>query len=169
MTAGLTGKVLIVGGIFALLLLLYYVGYTVSLLLLTKDIRAGIAICKKSWELDPNAEPELLKIVDIDESRYVIADYVYDNYRYRVKERYLYRPILDMVKVLLLCMFLMSFDHAGFTQLLAVLVVEGVHFLLTASPKVKASGYEHWRHSRSQHACHALCDFQNGHLCNFSL
>jgi len=144
MTAPLRGSELIAGGILSLIFLIYYTLYTAALFFLAKDIRIRARRSRNSWELDPNYDHEMLKIVDIDDSRFKIADYVFDQYSYRCKPWYLFRPVFDQVKVLLLCMFLMSFDQAGFTQLMACMIVEGGHFLLTVANKVKVSRYEYW-------------------------
>lgn len=144
MTSPLRGSQLIAGGIFSLIFLIYYALYTAVLFFLAKNIKTNARKNRNNWELDPNYDHELLKIVDIDSSRFKIADYVFDQFSYKVKPWYLFRPVFDQVKVLLLCMFLMSFDQAGFTQLMACMVVEGGHFLLSSSRKVKVSRYEYW-------------------------
>ena len=144
MTSPLRGPALIAGGIVSLIFLIYYALYTAALFFLARDTRNKVRRSRKSWELDPNYDHEMLKIVDIDDNRFKIAEFVFDQFSYRVKPWYMFKPVFDQVKVLLFCMFLMSFDQAGFTQLMACLVVEGGHFLMTIARRVKVSRYEYW-------------------------
>jgi hypothetical protein len=132
-----------IGAIISLIFIGFYGYYSYAVYILAKQVEKKVKRAKSDWVRVEKGETRTLdSVISFDGMRYESMSFVYDGYRYPITFFQLCYPIFGMLRVTLLCMFLMSFDAAGFTQLAAVLGIEACFAYLNIKTNVKVSKAE---------------------------
>jgi len=132
-----------IGALLSLVFLGFYGFYCYAVYILAKQVDKKVRRAKADWVRTEKGETRTLdSVISFDGMKYENLSFVYDGYRYPLTLFQLCYPIFSMLRVILLCMFLMSLDAAGFTQLGSVLLIEACFAYLNTKTKVKASRAE---------------------------
>jgi putative cell wall-binding protein len=132
-----------IGALVSLLLMSFYGYYCYAIYTLAKQVDKKVKRARADWVRVEKGESRTLdSVITFSGMKFEYLSFVYDGYKYPLNLFQLCYPIFGILRILLLCMFLMSFDAAGFTQLSAVLAIEIAFVYLSNKTHVKKSKYE---------------------------
>lgn len=131
------------GAILSLLFIGFYGYYCYAIYILAKQVDKKVKRAKADWiRIEKNETRTLDSVISFDGMRFKRLSFVYDGYKYPITFFQLCYPIFGILRIILICMFLMSFDEAGFTQLAAVMIIEMSFAILNKRVAVKVSQAE---------------------------